>query len=117
MKNRFGENESFFKRKSRYLFIFIYAIIIILAVYFFNKIGNKNISYEKDSLKSALQRDIATCYAIEGFYPPSLEYIEENYGLVYDEDIFYIDYSAYSSNMYPDVTIIDLRGKSQITIR
>ena len=51
------------------------------------------------------------CYAIEGRYPPSLEYMEEHYGLVYDKDIFFVDYQPIGSNLYPDVTVISIGGE------
>ena len=51
-------------------------------------------------------RGITHCYAIEGTYPDSLEYLIENYGLIYDEGHYYIDYQPLGSNLMPDVTII-----------
>ena len=52
------------------------------------------------------QQDIIHCYAVEGFYPPSLSYMEEHYGLTYDKDLFFVDYQPVGSNMRPEVTII-----------
>ena len=34
------------------------------------------------------------------------KYIEENYGLTYDKDLFFVDYHPIGSNMRPDVTIL-----------
>jgi hypothetical protein len=50
---------------------------------------------------------------VEGTYPPSLEYLKEHYGLIYDEESYYIDYTAIGSNIMPDVTILP-RSKSEI---
>lgn len=61
---------------------------------------------QRKNLETALRRSIMQCYAIEGTYPPSLGYIEENYGFFYDTDKFYIDYAAIGSNIMPDVTIL-----------
>ncbi len=58
-------------------------------------------------------RSIANCYALEGEYPESLEYIKENYGLVYDEDRFFVDYRVSGSNIMPDVTIIDIKEQAR----
>lgn len=44
---------------------------------------------------------------LRGAYPESLRYLEEHYGLIYDEDRFFIDYQILGSNIMPDVTIID----------
>ena len=46
------------------------------------------------------------CYALEGFYPPSLEYMEEHYGLTYDKSAYIVDYQPVGNNIYPNYTII-----------
>jgi len=53
---------------------------------------------------------ISQCYAVEGCYPPSLEYLEQHYGLLYDEDSFFIDYEYYGSNLLPEVTVLRRTG-------
>ncbi|MGN0701915.1 MAG: hypothetical protein ACI4KL_01910 [Lentihominibacter sp.] len=61
---------------------------------------------EKKSLENAIARDIAYCYATEGTYPESLAYIKENYGLTYNDDKFFVDYTPRGENILPDVTVI-----------
>ena len=53
---------------------------------------------------------ICHCYSVEGVYPESLEYLKENYGLTYNEDLFYVDYRTTGANLIPDVTIIEKRN-------
>lgn len=43
---------------------------------------------EKRSLEEALQREIVQCYVLEGHYPDSLSYLEEQYGFSYDKEHF-----------------------------
>ena len=57
---------------------------------------------EKQSLEEAIQRDIVTCYALEGVYPESLEYLKEHY-----EDRYIVNYEALGSNLMPDVTVME----------
>ena len=61
----------------------------------------------RDILDKALSRSITQCYAIEGTYPPDLDYLVEHYGLCYDSETFFIDYRYIGSNLRPDVTIIE----------
>lgn len=68
-------------------------------------------SREEESLHSAMERDIMHCYALEGFYPPSLDYIKEHYGLTYDSSEFIVDYQPVGNNIYPNYIIINRRGK------
>ena len=61
---------------------------------------------QEASLINAMERNIVHCYALEGFYPPSLSYMEEHYGLTYDQTMFIVDYQPIGTNIYPDFTII-----------
>lgn len=62
---------------------------------------------EKQSLEEAIHRDIVICYALEGVYPESLEYLKEHYGLTYNEDRYIVNYEALGSNLMPDVTVME----------
>lgn len=88
-------------------FAYLLAPIVVAAfILCLSFIGDSTLSRQKESLETAINRDIIHCYAVEGFYPPSLAYIEEHYGLTYNEDLFFIDYHPIGSNMRPDVTIL-----------
>lgn len=78
-------------------------MVFILAV---NSISAGTENRQEETLRQAIDRCIINCYCVEGTYPPSLQYIEDNYGLIYDENLFFIDYRAIGSNILPDVTII-----------
>ena len=96
-------------RKSRSRLLYLLAPLLIVAFWFIlSTVDSSTIARQKDSLSNALNRDIIHCYAVEGFYPPSLEYIKEHYGLTYDQDIFLVDYQPVGSNIRPDVTILVL---------
>lgn len=58
------------------------------------------------NLEKSVRRSVAQCYAVEGIYPPGLDYLREHYGLAYDERKFFIDYTAIGSNIMPDITIL-----------
>ena len=47
------------------------------------------------------------CYAIEGFYPQSLSYLEDKYGLYLDRENYIIDYRFTGSNIMPDITVFE----------
>ena len=83
------------------------AIVIIAFVFFLNTISNSNQSGNYQILENALNRSITQCYALDGSYPPSLSYLVENYGLLYNSEQYFIDYQYIGSNLRPDVTIIE----------
>ena len=68
---------------------------------------------QKEILERALNRDIVYCYASQGRYPESLDYIKEEYGLMYDESSFYVDYKVLGENIYPDVTVIEIETEKE----
>lgn len=90
------------------------ALFVLLFVFFLYMLGNiskETLERQEKSLNTAINRSIVSCYCVEGTYPPSLEYIEEHYGLIYDKDTFFVDYQIFGSNIYPDVTILRKEGR------
>lgn len=57
-------------------------------------------------LEDSIHRAIMTCYATEGIYPPTMEYLEENYGILIDEDYYTVFYEVFADNIMPTVTVI-----------
>ncbi|SFU70082.1 hypothetical protein [Butyrivibrio sp. INlla21] len=98
----YGITGDFYRWFSVIIFILV-AVFVFLAI---DASGKSTIEKQQESLENAIARDIVQCYAIEGRYPPSLSYIEEHYGLVYDDATFFVDYRPVASNLYPDVTVI-----------
>jgi len=56
-------------------------------------------------LSDAIIRSAVQCYAIEGFYPPDIEYLENNYGLLVDHNKYFVSYSVFASNIIPEVQV------------
>ena len=108
MANRFDKEHHIQIPSGFYRFISV-AIFVLIAVFFVLAVeysGRSTIEKQQESLEKAIARDIVQCYAIEGQYPPSLEYMEEHYGLTYDKDTFFVDYQPIAANLYPDYTVI-----------
>lgn len=58
-------------------------------------------------LESAIRRCAVSCYALEGFYPPDLNYLTDHYALQYDEAHYIVHYEAIASNLMPDITVVE----------
>ncbi len=97
------------KKISITAYIPILLLVIVLAIFigFSDSFSSSNIEHEREVLENALERSITQCYALEGTYPTDLAYLQENYGLTYNKDHFYIDYQYIGGNLRPDVTIIE----------
>lgn len=60
----------------------------------------------------AVERTVVQCYALEGAYPPNIEYLEDNYGLIIDHDRYFVHYKVDASNIMPDVEVMfSFKGK------
>lgn len=85
-------------------------IAVAVLICFFTGISNiRNGSGDegKKQLEESIRRTAAACYASEGIYPPTVEYMKEKYGLQIDESRYYVDYKAFASNLMPDFTVLE----------
>jgi hypothetical protein len=89
------------------LLLFIVAMLAILIV-IWTYAGNITTSNEEqtiESIKEAVVRATVQCYALEGRYPASLKYLEENYGVSVDTDKYIVHYRSEGENMMPDIRV------------
>lgn len=109
MSNRFVKTNPF-RVWFRQLMPFV-ATLVILAVFYtaVSSLSATATSEQKKNLETTLRRGIMQCYALEGCYPESLEYLLENYPIYYNKDAFFIDYQIIGQNIYPSVSVIPKR--------
>lgn len=86
--------------------------VIVLAVFGAFFYGLRNVTSElseqgKTKLEEAVRRAAVACYAAEGAYPPSIEYLEAHYGLTVDESRYIVHYDVFADNILPDITVMD----------
>lgn len=104
--NRFESEKHLYRARFFSLPVLAFLLLFFLFVQGIQSVSDTTLEKQAESLRTAIDRSIVQCYAVEGTYPPSLSYLEEHYGLTYDKDSFFIDYQVYASNIFPDVTIL-----------
>ena len=82
-----------------------------LAVFCLYK-GVRKIEYGQQAesvkqLDSSIRKAVLTCYATEGVYPPTVAYLQENYGIQIDEERFSVFYEVFGDNIMPEITIVE----------
>ena len=87
------------------------AIILVLAagIWFLTATGNLGDGQKeagRQQLETALRRAAVACYAAEGIYPPTLDYLSEHYG-VQISDQYIVFYEIFASNLMPDITVLE----------
>lgn len=84
----------------------LFAVMILWLVL---ALGNASRASESERLaqvKQSVENSITLCYATEGAYPESLEYLTQSYGVVYDESRYLVHYERFAANVRPTVTVI-----------
>ena len=72
-------------------------------------LSNASSASEEERLaqvRQSVENGVTLCYAVEGAYPESLEYLTESYGVVFDEDKYLVHYECFAANVRPTVTVI-----------
>lgn len=82
------------------------AVIVIYGFAGMDRFWLQSDMQRTDSIKQAILRTSAQCYAIEGSYPPDLPYLETNYGLVLDHKKYSYVYEIFASNIRPEVEVL-----------
>lgn len=86
--------------------------MILLAVFFFFVTAISNLREdssreEKRQLEEAIRRGVVTCYATEGVYPESFDYVKKKYGIRVDEERFLVIYDIFAENLMPEITVLE----------
>lgn len=86
-------------------------IPVLAAVLFFlvavSNLDNQRRTAGTKQLETVLRRTAVSCYAAEGFYPPDVAYMQEHYGLQFDEETYMVRYNLTASNWMPDITVLE----------
>ena len=73
-------------------------------------LDNSQQTSQTEMVHDAVRKAALTCYAVEGAYPGTLSYLEENYGLSYDHSRYLVAYDAFASNLFPDIRVIEQKA-------
>lgn len=99
------------KEKSGFLYgIFvplISAVVLFCFLYGITNLSNGNSDEGRRRLEDALRRAAVACYASEGIYPPSWNYLEEHYGVQIDHSRYVVSYTVFAENLMPDITVLE----------
>lgn len=91
----------------------VFVALMFAALALLSVVDKKTQNEQTALLEQAVRRAVITCYAVEGRYPDTIEYLQKHYGLAYDSHRFIIRYDAFASNVMPDIVIM-VRGGGRI---
>ena len=97
----YRKNHTLLRHLPAMLIFLAVVIILVLAVSDVSRTSNEE---SLTIAENSIRRAVITCYAQEGRYPESIEYLKENYGLYVSED-FDVRYNIFASNIMPDIIV------------
>lgn len=87
--------------------ILLFGAMLAWFIIAMNNTDDSTSCRELAAVKSTIENGITMCYAIEGAYPESIDYLAENYGLNYDKDRYIVRYDRFADNIRPTVSVIE----------
>ena len=111
--NRFQKAKT--SRRPSPALLFSTILLIGSCLFFFfgiQSISETTLQKQQEGLAHAILKSAVHCYAVEGTYPESLDYLKKHYGISYDETRFLVSYEVIGSNLMPDVRVFLLKGGS-----
>jgi len=86
------------------------ALLILVAVgALLTAVGHLEDGQQQENEKrveDTIRKAVVSCYAIEGVYPATLEYVEDYYGLQIDHDRYDVFYEIFADNIMPEITVV-----------
>jgi len=82
--------------------------IMTMIVFGLRQTGESSSAEGLRILEDSIRRAAVMSYAIEGRFPESLGYIEENFGIHIDRTRYVVHYRVFASNILPEIVVIPL---------
>ena len=98
----YQKNHTWLKNLPAVLVFLAVVIILVLAV---SDVSRTSSEESLTIAENSIRRAVITCYAQEGRYPASIDYLKENYGL-YVSDDYDVHYNIFADNIMPDIMVM-----------
>ena len=88
--------------------VFFVAAVIVAVILIYTGIGSLGATQEEKQIgivQDAIIKAAVQCYALESQFPPSLQYLADNYGITLDEEKYVYHYRAIGSNIIPEIRV------------
>lgn len=109
MKFKFSSHK---KQDSRFKGILgpILTFMLVFALFYYgiSSLGSSADHQEQFGAEQAIRRSAVHCYATQGFYPPSITYLEEHYGLQLNREKYTFVYEVIGDNIMPIIRVVPI---------
>lgn len=84
--------------------VILFIIIATILVWSVGDVSRTSLNEGQTITENSIRRAVITCYAYEGSYPESIEYLKEYYGLRVSDD-YEVRYNVFAPNIMPDIRV------------
>ncbi|MCI8468907.1 MAG: hypothetical protein HFJ75_05400 [Eggerthellaceae bacterium] len=94
------------RRRRRVTALVVACLVVVAVVIGFGTVQQSLREQGAAAVRDAVLDSAMQCCAIEGSYPSSLDYLEQEYGLRVNHDDYVITYEAFAGNVMPSVVVV-----------
>ena len=95
----------------REIAIVLLTILVLCGAWqLVTRMGRTSGEAQTEFVTKAVHNAALTCYAVEGAYPTTLEYLRAHYGLAYDQSRYLVRYDSFGSNLMPDISVTEVEA-------
>lgn len=95
------------EKQGRWVSLFILFVLILIVIGGMENFGEASSEDSLQLVEEAVRRGAVLCYAIEGSYPPDLDYLARHYGLVLNEEAYFYHYEILGANLMPQIGVYE----------
>lgn len=90
--------------------------VLVLGLFFYgmDTLGEAAVGERAAAAENAVRKAAVQCYALEGQYPPDVDYMREHYGLSVDAAKYTIHYEIFASNIMPQIIVIPIETDESV---
>ena len=96
------------RKRTQIIVLLAFAIIVFANLLVINQFSTVSINDDNQQIahiEKAIKHAAVQCYALEGSYPDHVSYLEDNYGITYDHNRFFVHYRYDGANFIPDIIV------------
>ena len=87
------------------LFLLVVAVVLVMASMPLGGFMDDSVEMQCRAIEQAISAAMLQCYALEGSYPPDVNYLAENYGVIINRELYYYHYEVFASNVRPEISV------------
>ena len=107
MRNRFGKPPGRGRKRLGILLpVALFCGMVALFGAGVSRLSDTGREEALEAAQRAVMRSVITFYAIEGRYPPSIDYLTQNHGLSVDRQRYIVHYDIFADNIMPQVVVL-----------